>query len=700
MTPDAQRIYQLIIDAGGAKAGADLFKRAAEQISEASAKAAAAGKPLRDSVAAAEASYAKLVNRIDPVAAAQVRMARELGIVERAFAAQKITIEEAAQRITQIGQRYDVAIDRAKRMQGALGQTGGGAGRFGTAIQQAGYQVGDFAVQVASGQNAMVAFTQQGAQLAGFFGGPWGAVAGAAIGTLGALAVNFLDLSSAAEKSAESQKNFADALKGVYDAMNDIAPKFEASQKALIYAGISKATEELQKQETILKGMVLPGGRAGRYEDPGYGAQAKLVRDLRAQLEEMKTTLLEIGHLGGVSAVFAGAGSPPEKPSAGARDPGADAIAALQEQVALYGDLSAEERALYDVSIGRYKDESQAEKDKIVSLARTLDLMKSMTDEHKKLADLSKRQDTAEVAEYDRIIEEASRAWDQRVSHGAQLTAEVQTPAEKYLATIQDLAVALTAGTISQETYNRQIAKAQDAFDAAADGTSVFRDAADDAMGILQAGLIDAAFEADNLKEALAGVLEQLAKMAANKAFGLLADKGIDALFGLFSGGGGGAGVALNSSGFRASGAGPGASAAAGGFFSWLGGLFGFSGGGVMTSAGPLPLRQYSGGGIANTPQVAMFAEGGVPEAYVPVPNGMIPVEIRGGGGGGRSGGGIVITNNIKIEGSAGTPDQNNDLANKMQDQVTRAVKQAIDSQLADQQRSGGLLSSNSMGFG
>jgi hypothetical protein len=62
---------------------------------------------------------------------------------------------------------------------------------------------------------------------------------------------------------------------------------------------------------------------------------------------------------------------------------------------------------------------------------------------------------------------------------------------------------------------------------------------------------------------------------------------------------------------------------------------FFFAGGGVMTAGGPIPLRTYSGGGIANSPQMAIFGEGSVPEAYVPVPNGQIPVEIRGGGNAG-----------------------------------------------------------------
>ena len=74
---------------------------------------------------------------------------------------------------------------------------------------------------------------------------------------------------------------------------------------------------------------------------------------------------------------------------------------------------------------------------------------------------------------------------------------------------------------------------------------------------------------------------------------------------------------------------------------------FGFANGGIMTGGGPMPLRTYAGGGVANSPQMAVFGEGSMPEAYVPLPDGRsIPVTMKGGGGGG-----VVI--NIKNEGAA-----------------------------------------------
>jgi hypothetical protein len=68
-----------------------------------------------------------------------------------------------------------------------------------------------------------------------------------------------------------------------------------------------------------------------------------------------------------------------------------------------------------------------------------------------------------------------------------------------------------------------------------------------------------------------------------------------------------------------------------------LGSLFGFkfADGGVMTRAGPVPLRKYANGGIATRPQLALYGEGSTPEAYVPLPDGRrIPVAMKGGGGG------------------------------------------------------------------
>lgn len=58
-----------------------------------------------------------------------------------------------------------------------------------------------------------------------------------------------------------------------------------------------------------------------------------------------------------------------------------------------------------------------------------------------------------------------------------------------------------------------------------------------------------------------------------------------------------------------------------------------FANGGIMSKFGSLPLHKYSSGGVARTPQLAMFGEGSMNEAYVPLPDGRsIPVSMKGGG--------------------------------------------------------------------
>ena len=69
---------------------------------------------------------------------------------------------------------------------------------------------------------------------------------------------------------------------------------------------------------------------------------------------------------------------------------------------------------------------------------------------------------------------------------------------------------------------------------------------------------------------------------------------------------------------------------AGGGIGDFFKSIFPFANGGIMTSAGPMPLRAYSRGGIARSPQFALHGEGGIPEAYVPLPDGRsIPVTMQ-----------------------------------------------------------------------
>jgi hypothetical protein len=131
-------------------------------------------------------------------------------------------VAETAQYETQMksaaGASRALAVEQGKAA--AASQTGSkAASRFGVVSQQAGYQVQDFAVQVAGGQNAMVAFSQQASQMLGFFG-PAGAMAGAVL-AVGVLAARVLDVSKNTTKAGEKLDEMARAYKELADARKE-----------------------------------------------------------------------------------------------------------------------------------------------------------------------------------------------------------------------------------------------------------------------------------------------------------------------------------------------------------------------------------------------------------------------------------------------------------------------------------------------
>lgn len=121
----------------------------------------------------------------------------------------------ANQALDSIGNNAQKTSDQFKRLDTQLNTTSKvmSSGLRGS-VQQAGYQIQDFIVQVQGGQSALVAFSQQGSQLAGAFG-PGGAIVGALI-ALGSVVAGTLISSLNGGKSA------MDALKDAAERMNDV----------------------------------------------------------------------------------------------------------------------------------------------------------------------------------------------------------------------------------------------------------------------------------------------------------------------------------------------------------------------------------------------------------------------------------------------------------------------------------------------
>jgi hypothetical protein len=109
----------------------------------------------------------------------------------------------------------------AQNLANAQRMSGKETNRFGMYAQQVGYQVGDFLVQVQSGTSALVAFGQQGTQLAGLLPGIYGALIGIGLSLTTAL----LSMGSA---TTELSFNFAKLWEDVKSAFEPMAPLFKA----------------------------------------------------------------------------------------------------------------------------------------------------------------------------------------------------------------------------------------------------------------------------------------------------------------------------------------------------------------------------------------------------------------------------------------------------------------------------------------
>ena len=98
-------------------------------------------------------------------------------------------LQQVQQQVQRVGGAIDRSTAAVNRNSVAYTRNGRNLARWAKGgLQQAGYQVGDFAVQVANGTSGIQAFGQQGSQLLGIFG-PIGALLGAGVAIFSAFAL-------------------------------------------------------------------------------------------------------------------------------------------------------------------------------------------------------------------------------------------------------------------------------------------------------------------------------------------------------------------------------------------------------------------------------------------------------------------------------------------------------------------------------
>lgn len=204
------------------------------------------------------------------------------------------------------------------------------------------------------------------------------------------------------------------------------------------------------------------------------------------------------------------------------------------------------------------------------------------------------------------VLHEQNRAW---VEAGRTIEEEYKPPLQKLEERLAYLDELFRRGVISAEAYHRAYA---DAFENVGNATKQLEQMdsfAKKAAENIQDAFADFLFDPfdKGLKGMLQGFGQMIQRMIADAVAADLARQ----LFGDLAKGGTGSGLF-------------------GDLLSGIGKMFNFANGGIMTSAGPLALNAYAGGGIANSPQLALFGEGSRPEAFVPLPDGRrIPVALQ-----------------------------------------------------------------------
>ncbi|EPK4609791.1 phage tail tape measure protein [Citrobacter freundii] len=155
----------------------------------------------------AESIIEALGNQLAVLDEAQENGARSAAVLAAQLRAGSKATDEEKQKIGELtGRLYD--------MKTGVENGAKGTGSWKSSMQQAGYQVQDFIIQVQGGQSALVAFAQQGSQLAGAFG-PGGAIVGSIIALSSVLAGVLIT-------SLNGGKNAMDALKDAAEAMDKV----------------------------------------------------------------------------------------------------------------------------------------------------------------------------------------------------------------------------------------------------------------------------------------------------------------------------------------------------------------------------------------------------------------------------------------------------------------------------------------------
>jgi len=255
---------------------------------------------------ALKSTYTALDKQMKPLIAKEQAFAKTVRAVNDAMRLGLKTNKEAIADIQKLGKAYGYTDTQINRVTASMSGVRKNTNRMNAVVQNAGYQFGDFFVQVQSGQNALVAFSQQGAQLAGLLPGVAGAVAGVALVLGSSLARALMETSGLFKSFSDSVEDAGEALetlrsrqKSLGSAIeNDLGPEVKRFHEVILEQGLTKAAKEANEalkamQKTIedQKGKLdlanLYNRALGGFVDPALAQQSEDIQRAIDFVEEL-----------------------------------------------------------------------------------------------------------------------------------------------------------------------------------------------------------------------------------------------------------------------------------------------------------------------------------------------------------------------------------------------------------------------------
>ena len=236
----------------------------------------------------AKSNFRKLELAIDPVARATKTLRDQMVVLQTAKATGQVSNEKYAKTFKIIQANAKAAGITVNQFGQVVGSNTRSMKKFGAVgMQQVGYQVQDFAVQVQGGTSAMVALGQQGSQLLGIFG-PAGAIAGMilAIGT--GLVGAFNAAKSASADALEVHQNYSKAMKTSRSRVEELV-----LQNFMFKKGIEETAVALnQLSLQAIQSQIEAYAAMGNFDKMFYNLKNRINFAINGELKDQEANLL------------------------------------------------------------------------------------------------------------------------------------------------------------------------------------------------------------------------------------------------------------------------------------------------------------------------------------------------------------------------------------------------------------------------